>query len=158
MIRQAKEATIVVMMAPRIPRLKNSCSQSETPKIFFSSSSIEIVTMRATTNMQTVTQIWRPIKNDWKLFPENVKLQFALATGEASSSDGGIFTTANMAICIPSIIPTKAMRTKKTITETYEGTPSHIDVLSSNKAVSVTPKQKARTASDMNTRAQKKIF
>lgn len=62
------------------------------------------------------------------------------------------------AICMPSIIPTKHMRTKKTMTETAFGTPANIVVFPSNSADNVTAKAKPRMASDMTTRAQKRIF
>lgn len=69
-----------------------------------------------------------------------------------------MFSTANKAICIPSIIPTKHISTKNTITDTAAGIPSHMVVFLAKSAPSVTANANPRIKTDTKTRTQKKRF
>lgn len=137
-MRQIKDATIVVIIAPRIPELKSSCKPSDTPKTFSSFSSRTIEVKRATMNMHKVTQIWRPIKKDRRLSPSKASSQFDFATSLMVSS--GILITAKSATCIPSKTPTVAMRKKNNAIETYGDRPSHAAVFPSRRALRMTMK------------------
>jgi len=156
--RHINEPTTVVIMAPVKPISKKLWIPSPKPNIFSSSSPYTGVAIRATTNIHVATKICRPIKKACKFCPENVSWQFAWATGWSRRSSSDMFTTVNNAICIPSNMPTTPMRINKITIDAEGGTPSHIPVFPSNRAFTVTAKQKPRITSDINTRPQKNPF
>mmetsp|Transcript_24277 Transcript_24277/g.55683 ORF Transcript_24277/g.55683 Transcript_24277/m.55683 type:complete len:235 (-) Transcript_24277:69-773(-) len=63
------EATMVVIMAPKIPVSKKPWTPSETPKRFSSPSSSLTVVIRAMPKKQQATKSWRPIKKPGKPLP-----------------------------------------------------------------------------------------
>mmetsp|Transcript_1367 Transcript_1367/g.3118 ORF Transcript_1367/g.3118 Transcript_1367/m.3118 type:complete len:143 (+) Transcript_1367:845-1273(+) len=91
--------------------------------------------------------------------PLNKRSHVFFPKKEVPRSSAGSLATAKKAICIPSSIPTIAMKKKKRNTETPLGTLGYftaICVCPLNKAERVTAKQNPKMARDMRTRAQKK--
>merc|ERR1719148_385861 len=109
------EATIVVISAPSKPVSKNVWTLSSYPKIFSSPSLSLIVVTRAMMKKHKVTHICRPTMNPGKLRPPlaNRTSQVFLAQSDFPRSSSGILATAKKAICIPSSIPTTAIKPKK---------------------------------------------
>lgn len=126
------DPTIVVMMAPHRPVLKNSCKPSETPKMFSSSSPALRVMAQAMIKKHDTTQSCRQITHfpvgllTWQ---RNRSSQVFVANGAFPRSDLGSFSTAKKTIYIPSSKPTTDTRRKKRITEMASGTPPHMVVM-----------------------------
>ena len=113
-IRQIKDAIMVVMTAPNNPVLKKFSKLSLTPNMFVPvSRSTLIAVIRAKISMQHVTSICRPTRKAGKFFGSaNTNWQTLWAIGWSCSRSVRRMT-ANNAICIPSNIPTTIIRTKK---------------------------------------------
>jgi hypothetical protein len=108
--------------------------------------------------IRLATNICRPIKNDCRFDPANMRLQLTEATLYGAGSSLGILSREKAVICIPSIIPTMANNTKKMMTKTVLGMPFHIPQLPSNSALIVTANANSKMDSENSSRPQKNMF
>jgi hypothetical protein len=67
-------------------------------------------------------------------------------------------TRAKRASCIPSVMPTTAIRINKIITDTSGDKPAHMPVFPSKRATRITAMQKPRMTTEVMAWAQKKRF
>merc|ERR1719223_903893 len=117
--------------------------------------------MDPTRKKDATTVSWRPIMNPGRFSPLPLKRrsQVLRPKKEVPRSLAGSLATAKKAICIPSSMPTIAMKKKNRKTETpgvMEGYLLLIEVCPLKRATSVAAKQKPRMATDITTRPQKK--